>query len=112
MSTYTKDRLKSVNHVRTIQRDWLAQTRDRVSSGEHFAVCNGDVCEEIFIAMNIPVMVVNYWNYIIVSQNKTAQYFDVRYASAAMSATSSSRSALPRRSSRAMRPGAGCRNRP
>jgi hypothetical protein len=77
VSTYTKDRLKSVNHVRGLQRDWLAQTRDRVSAGEHFAVCNGDECEEIFIAMNIPVMVVNYWNYIIVSQGKEQQYYDV-----------------------------------
>jgi hypothetical protein len=77
VSGYTKERLKSVNRVRQLQRDWLAETRDRVTRGEHFAVCNGDECEDIFIAMNIPVMVVNYWNYVIISQGRAPHYYEV-----------------------------------
>ena len=57
--------LKSVETVRAYQRDWLNQTRDRVKQGEPFAICNGDEFEEIFNVLGIPVIVINYYNSII-----------------------------------------------
>jgi hypothetical protein len=67
-------RLKVVDRVRTIQRDWLASTRDRVKRGEPFAICNGDEIEEIFIAMDVPVLAVNYWNFLIQAKDQDIHY--------------------------------------
>jgi hypothetical protein len=67
-------RLESVNALRAIQRDWLKATRERVVAGEPFALCNGDECEELFIAMGVPVLAINYWNYLIAAQGKTSHF--------------------------------------
>lgn len=75
--TYTADRLNAVNRVRQIRRDWTDETRARVASGEDFVVCNGDECEELMIAMDIPFIAVNYWNFVILAQKKTEYYFNV-----------------------------------
>ena len=71
------NRLASVNRVRAHQRDWIAETRRRVAEGEPFAICNGDEFEEIFIAMGIPVLAINYWNFLIAAQGKTQHYSEV-----------------------------------
>jgi len=71
------NRLASVNRVRAHQRDWIAETRRRTAEGEPFAICNGDEFEEIFIAMGIPVLAINYWNFLIAAQGKTQHYTDV-----------------------------------
>ncbi|MEO6339617.1 MAG: 2-hydroxyacyl-CoA dehydratase family protein [Caulobacteraceae bacterium] len=68
------NRLASVNRVRAHQRDWIAETRRRVAEGEPFAICNGDEFEEVFIAMGIPVLAINYWNFLIAAQGKTDHY--------------------------------------
>lgn len=70
-------RLESVNAVRAHQRKWLAETQASVANGGHFAICNGDEFEEVFIAMGIPVVAINYWNYLVVAQQKKQYYFDV-----------------------------------
>ncbi|RYY27913.1 MAG: 2-hydroxyacyl-CoA dehydratase [Sphingomonadales bacterium] len=70
-------RLESVNQVRAHQREWLDATRREVADGGHFAICNGDEFEEVFIAMGIPVVAINYWNYLVVAQQKKQYYFDV-----------------------------------
>lgn len=77
MSMMDPPRLESVNAVRMHQRKWLAETREAVANGEHFAICNGDEFEEIFIAMGIPVLAINYWNYLVVATQKREHYFDV-----------------------------------
>ena len=68
-------RLKSVDAVRAYQRAWLNETRDAAKGGKPFAISHSDESEEIFTALNIPVLVINYWNFVIVSQNK-AQHYD------------------------------------
>lgn len=70
-------RLESVNQVRHYQREWLDRTRKEVSEGGHFAICNGDEFEEVFIAMGIPVVAINYWNYLVVAQQKRDYYYGV-----------------------------------
>ena len=71
------DRLRIVDKMRAHQRQWLEQTRERVSRGEPFAICNGDEVEEIFNVMDIPVLVINYWNLLIVAQRKVQHFTKV-----------------------------------
>jgi benzoyl-CoA reductase subunit B len=71
------ERLEIVEKVRVHQRQWLAQTRARVEAGDYFAICNGDEAEEIFLAMDVPVLVINYWNSLIAAQQKTAHFNQV-----------------------------------
>jgi hypothetical protein len=69
--------LESVNAVRAFQRSWLDRTRERVALGEPFAICNGDEFEDIFNMMDIPVIVINYWNSIIAQKRMGAYYSNV-----------------------------------
>jgi hypothetical protein len=68
------ERLKSVDAIRTFQREWLEAARAKAVAGEPFAICHGDEFEEIFNAMEIGVMVANYWNFLIIA-NRQSQYF-------------------------------------
>lgn len=70
-------RLEAVDQVRAHQRHWLDTTRKQVADGGHFAICNGDEFEEVFLAMGIPVVAINYWNYLIVAKQQKQHYFDV-----------------------------------
>lgn len=65
-----RERMRSVDAVRALQRQWAADTRASVAAGGPFGICNGDEFEEIFIAMGIPVLAINYWNYLILAQGK------------------------------------------
>lgn len=69
--------LESVNAVRAFQRNWLDKTRERVMQGEPFAICNGDEFEDIFNMMEIPVIVINYWNSIISQKRMGAHYNEI-----------------------------------
>ncbi len=69
--------LESVNAVRAFQKKWLDSTRERVMRGEPFAICNGDEFEDIFNMMEIPVIVINYWNSIIAQKRMGTYYNDV-----------------------------------
>lgn len=71
------DRLASVEAVRRYQRDWLQRTREQVEGGAPFVICNGDEAEELCQHLNIPVLVINYWNSLIAIQQKSAHYRDV-----------------------------------
>lgn len=64
------ERMACVDAVRTLQRAWIAETRQSVAAGGPFGVCNGDELEELFIAMGIPVLAINYWNFLILAQGK------------------------------------------
>ncbi|MHA6623533.1 2-hydroxyacyl-CoA dehydratase [Pseudonocardia sp. DLS-67] len=61
-------RLRTVEAVRRIQREWVARTREEVAAGGPFGICNGDEFEEIFTAMGIPALAVNYWNYLVLAK--------------------------------------------
>lgn len=75
MSAQKPRRLASVDAIRTHQRDWLEQTRQRVAAGEPFAICNADDFEEIFTAFDIPVLVINYWNSVITFSERKGPHF-------------------------------------
>ena len=63
--------------VRAHQRAWLAETRARVSQGEPFAICNGDEFEDVLNVMDIPVIVINYWNSIIAVKGMAEHYYNI-----------------------------------
>ena len=70
-------RLHAVNRVRACQRDWIETTRKRVAAGEPFALCNGDEAEEIFLALDIPVLAINYWNFLIAAKGEARHFTEV-----------------------------------
>jgi len=63
-------RLRSVDAVREFQRRWLAQARRDAEAGEPFVICNSDEFEEVLNVMGIPVLVINYWNNVVVKDGK------------------------------------------
>lgn len=67
-------RLEVVARVRDFQRDWLERTRQRAMDGEPFGICNADEFEELLSVMDIPVLVINPWNFMIVAQGKAAHF--------------------------------------
>jgi benzoyl-CoA reductase subunit B len=67
-------RLQVVARVRDFQRDWLERTRERALDGEAFGICNADEFEELLGVMDIPVLVINPWNFMIVAQGKAAHF--------------------------------------
>jgi hypothetical protein len=69
--------LETPKAVRAYQRAWLEQTRERVREGEPFAICNGDEFEDVLNIMDIPAIVINYYNSVIAVQGKTGHYFKV-----------------------------------
>ena len=71
------ERLESVNAIRAYQRTWLAETRERAESGSPFVICTSDEFEEILHAFGIPVLVINYWNFLITAQRKVRHFSQV-----------------------------------
>ncbi len=67
-------RLDSVNTIRAYQRTWLAETRARALQGEPFVICNSDEVEEILAVFDIPVLVINYWNFVITARRRAGHF--------------------------------------
>jgi hypothetical protein len=71
------NRMQSVGRVRAHQRAWIEQTRRSVDAGGPFAICNGDEAEELFLAMGVPVLAINYWNFLIAAQQSAPHFTEV-----------------------------------
>lgn len=71
------DRLRIVSRVRDHQRAWLERTRERALAGEAAAICNADEFEELFNVLDIPAVVINPWNFMIIAQGKAAHFGEV-----------------------------------
>ncbi|MFC1820213.1 2-hydroxyacyl-CoA dehydratase family protein [Thermodesulfobacteriota bacterium] len=69
--------LESSKAIRAFQREWLKKVRERVSQGEPFAICNGDEFEEVLNIMDIPFMIINYWNALIHVKGLADYYSDL-----------------------------------
>ena len=70
-------RLATADAVRTYQRDWLADARTRAENGDHFVICNSDEFEEILSLFSVPVLVINYWNNIVLREKKREHFEQV-----------------------------------
>jgi len=75
--TRSAAQMETPGEVRAYQRKWLEETRERVQQGEPFAICNGDEFEDVLNVMDIPVIVINYYNSLIAVQRKTGHYTKV-----------------------------------
>ncbi len=56
------------------QREWFAQVRERALAGEPFAVLSADSPHEIYRAMNIPYVVLQWWSSIIAAKQRAPDY--------------------------------------
>ncbi|MFZ1992963.1 MAG: 2-hydroxyacyl-CoA dehydratase family protein [Solirubrobacteraceae bacterium] len=56
------------------QRAWFAEVKERVADGEPFAVLSADSPHEIYRAMDIPYVVVQWWSSIIAAKQKGPPY--------------------------------------
>lgn len=67
----------SVDAIRAYQRQWLEDARTSAQAGDPFAICHGDEYEEVFSALGIPVLVANYWNFLIIAKKQAGHYSEV-----------------------------------
>jgi benzoyl-CoA reductase/2-hydroxyglutaryl-CoA dehydratase subunit BcrC/BadD/HgdB len=58
----------------TYNREWFQQVKRRVEAGEPLAFVNADVPTEIFKAMDIPVVVNQWWAAVVAAKQKSADY--------------------------------------
>jgi hypothetical protein len=58
------------------QRAWFAQVTERVRDGEPFAVLSADSPHEIYRAMDIPYVVVQWWSSIIAAKQMGPPYLE------------------------------------
>lgn len=54
---------------------WFATLQERVGAGEQLAFVNADVPTELFKAMDIPVVVNQWWGAVIAAKQKSPAYF-------------------------------------
>lgn len=76
-SQRSKKQLKSSEAVGAYQKDWFKKLKERINAGEPFAICNADEAEEIFLAMDIPVVVKQWWSAVISAKRLSPYYFDL-----------------------------------
>jgi hypothetical protein len=58
------------------QREWFAELRSRVADGEPFAVLSADSPHEIYRAMDIPYVVVQWWSSLIAAKQLGPRYLE------------------------------------
>lgn len=56
------------------QREWFSEVRQRVDDGEPFAVLSADSPHEIYRAMDIPYVVVQWWSSLISAKQLSPRY--------------------------------------
>ncbi len=74
---YQNIRTKNLSFAREnseFNREWFLALRKRVEAGEPFAFVNADVPTEIFKAMDIPVVVNQWWASVVAAKQKSAEY--------------------------------------
>jgi benzoyl-CoA reductase/2-hydroxyglutaryl-CoA dehydratase subunit BcrC/BadD/HgdB len=69
--------LKSSIVAATYQKEWFKKVGERVSEGEPFVVAQADTPHEVFLAMDIPVVIVQWWSAIIAAKRLSPYYFDL-----------------------------------
>lgn len=69
--------LKSSVEAAAYQKEWFKKVRERVNEGEPFVVAQADAPHEIFLAMDIPVVIVQWWSAIIAAKRLSPYYFDL-----------------------------------
>jgi hypothetical protein len=68
-----RDELAITGEIVAHQREWLTEVRDRVGAGEPFAVLNADAPHEIYRALDIPYVIVQWWSSVIAARQRAPQ---------------------------------------
>jgi hypothetical protein len=68
--------LRCTREFSRYQRDWFQEVRQRVEAGEPFAVLSADSPHEIYRAMDIPYVVVQWWSSLIAAKQLAPRYLD------------------------------------
>jgi hypothetical protein len=66
--------LRCTQRFTRYQRDWFARLRERAAAGEPVAVLSADSPHEIYRAMGIPYVVVQWWSSVIAAKQKAPGY--------------------------------------
>ena len=69
--------LQSSIEATTYQKEWFRKMRERISAGEPFAIAQADTPHEVFLAMDIPVVPVQWWSAVIAAKRLSPYYFDL-----------------------------------
>jgi hypothetical protein len=70
----SEKQLKSAQLIKAYQKEWWNRTQERLRDGEPFAICMADDAEDIFTAMDIPVIVIPWWSAQI-SAKRMSEYY-------------------------------------
>ena len=76
-TVFTNDRSRRLSFAKensAYNRAWFTELKARVAAGEPLAFINADVPTEIFKAMDIPVVVNQWWAAVVSAKQKSAQY--------------------------------------
>jgi benzoyl-CoA reductase/2-hydroxyglutaryl-CoA dehydratase subunit BcrC/BadD/HgdB len=73
----SKKQLNISRIVSSYQKEWFLNLRERIKQGESFAICNADEAEEIFLTMDIPVIVKQWWSSLISAKQLSSHYFNL-----------------------------------
>lgn len=76
MSEGREKNLSFAKENSAFNRDWFADVRARVEAGEPYAYVNADVPTEIFKAMDVPVVVNQWWSSVIAAKQKSGPYLN------------------------------------
>lgn len=77
--TFTNTRARNLSFAKEnsdFNRRWFAEVRARAEAGEPVAYVNADVPTELFKAMDVPVIVNQWWGSVIAAKQKGAGYQD------------------------------------
>lgn len=61
----------------TYNREWFFDLKEKVEGGEPYAYINADVPTEIFKAMDLPVVVNQWWSAVVSAKQKSAEYLGI-----------------------------------
>ena len=61
----------------TYNREWFFALKEQVAAGEPYAYINADVPTEIFKAMDLPVIVNQWWSAVVSAKQKSSEYLGI-----------------------------------
>lgn len=68
--------LRCTAEIYAFQRAWFAEVRERAADGEPFAVLSADSPHEIYRAMDIPYVVLQWWSSLIAAKQLGPRYLE------------------------------------
>jgi hypothetical protein len=69
-------RIKSADDAYTYHRNWFKRVRERVAAGEPFALVSAETPMEIFQAMDIPYVPIQWWSSVVSAKQKAPEYLN------------------------------------